>query len=75
MSDPKTYPYHGGRKVPCSGCGMEIFFVRAGEKKDGSPKYIPVSMETGTSHFLDCPKASDFSGARKRAARNKAKEA
>lgn len=48
---------------------MEIFFVREGEKKDGSPKYIPISIETGVSHFLDCPQANDFSGSRKRAAK------
>ncbi len=68
MGEPKQYEYHGGRKVACLGCGMEIFFIREGEKKNGSPKYIPISIETGTSHFLDCPKANDFSGSRKREA-------
>lgn len=67
MADSKTYQYTGQRKVHCDGCGMEIFFVRIGEKADGSPKYLPVSLETGTSHFLDCPEANKFSGSRKRA--------
>ena len=67
MADPRVCEYTGQRKVPCRGCAMEIFFIRSGEKKDGSPKYIPISLETGTSHFLDCPEANQFSGSRKRA--------
>lgn len=69
VAEPKVYQYNGGRTVSCRGCDMEIFFVNVGLKKDGSPKYLPVSLETGTSHFLDCPKANDFSGSRKRAAK------
>jgi len=67
MADPKVYEYNGERQVKCRGCQMEIWFLRNGEKADGSPKYLPVSLETGTSHFLDCPAANKFSGSRKRA--------
>lgn len=65
MADAKVYKYTAQRIVPCRGCGMEIFFYRSGEKADGSPRYIPVSLETGTSHFLDCPSANQFSGSKK----------
>ena len=67
MGDPKVYQHQDQRTVKCRGCQMDIWFLRNGEKADGSPKYIPITLETGTSHFLDCPEANQFSGSRKRA--------
>jgi hypothetical protein len=56
MADETVYPYEGELIRECRACGARIFF-----KVLSSGKYMPVSEDTGKSHFLDCPKASSFS--------------
>jgi hypothetical protein len=58
------------RIVLCKGCGMEIFF------QDGIPLYakkVPINMDGNSftqrgyvSHFVNCPKASEFTRKDKR---------
>lgn len=42
----------------CQKCDAVIRF----EKNEKTGKFVPISVATGQSHFLDCPKANDFSG-------------
>ena len=50
-----TFEHEGEDIRHCQACNAKIFF-----KQMPSGKMMPVSLETGESHFADCPNAGDF---------------
>lgn len=58
--EPKTYEHEGEKICQCNGCEAKIFF-----KEMPSGRFMPISVETGTSHFIDCPARNDFRNRKK----------